>query len=160
MCELIERYPAESLPKTGAVNATIVVRIDLDAFLGRLEKAGILDTGDRISPGMARKLACEAGIIPAVLGGNSEVLDLGRSRRLFSQAQRLALTLRDGGCAAEGCDRTHGLHAHHLQPWAHGGTTDLTNGLSLCHWHHMRAHDPTYEMTRGPTGTVGIHRRT
>ncbi|HEY1117624.1 MAG TPA: DUF222 domain-containing protein [Acidimicrobiales bacterium] len=154
--ELIERYPVDRLPKTGGVNATVVVTIDLDVLTGRLELAGVLDTGERISPAMARRLACEAGIIPIVLGGDSQPLDLGRKRRLFTEAQRLALAIRDRGCAAEGCDRTTGLHAHHKTRWSDGGPTDLTNGTSLCAWHHHRAHDTTYH----PNGDVTFHRRT
>ena len=159
-CELITRYPADKLPRTGGVNATVVVTIDLDVLLGRLEQAGVLDTGEKISPELARRLACEAGVVPAVLGGDSQPLDLGRRRRLFTEAQRLALTLRDGGCRAEGCDRTTGLHAHHKTRWADGGTSDLPNGISLCSWHHHRAHDTTYRTTYLPDGKVQFHRRT
>lgn len=158
--ELIERYPVDRLPKTGGVNATVVVTLDLDVLLGRLEHAGVLDTGERISPAMARRLACEAGIIPIVLGGDSQPLDLGRKRRLFTEAQRLALTIRDRGCAAEGCDRTTGLHAHHRERWSDGGPTDLANGTSLCSWHHHRAHDTRYRTTYHPNGDVSFHQRT
>ena len=159
-CELITRYPVDKLPHTGGVNATVVVTIDLDVLLGRLEQAGVLDTGQTISPALARRIACEAGIIPAVLGGTSQPLDLGRKRRLFTETQRLALTLRDRGCAAEGCDRTTGLHAHHRQRWTDGGPTDLANAVALCHWHHHRAHDTTYDTTHLPNGKVQFHRRT
>jgi hypothetical protein len=68
--------------------------------------------------------------------------------------------VRDRGCRAEGCDRTTGLHAHHRQRWADGGTTDLDDGVSLCHWHHARAHDTSYQTTYHPNGDVSFHRRT
>ncbi|WP_252275131.1 DUF222 domain-containing protein [Nocardioides sp. LMS-CY] len=126
LCELIERYPVDRLPATGGVNATVVVVIDEDTLTRRLEKAGVLDTGDRISPGMARRLACEAGIIPAVLGSASIPLDLGRRSRYHTEHQRIAMFLRDRGCRAEGCDRTTGLHAHHQQHWVDGGHTNPT----------------------------------
>ncbi|GAB6986031.1 HNH endonuclease signature motif containing protein [Nocardioides pyridinolyticus] len=158
--ELIERYPVDRLPKTGGTNATVVVTMELDVLLGRLEKAGVLDTGERISPAMARRLACEAGVIPVVLGGASQPLDVGRRRRLFTEAQRVAMSVRDRGCAAEGCDHTTGLHAHHKTRWTDGGTTDLDNAISLCHWHHNRAHDTNYDTTYLPTGKVQFHRRT
>ncbi|MBB3040325.1 HNH endonuclease signature motif containing protein [Nocardioides soli] len=160
LCELIERYPVDRLPTTGGVNATVVVVIDEDSLMGRLEKAGVLDTGDRISPGMARRLACEAGIIPAVLGGASVPLDLGRRSRYHSEHQRIAMFLRDRGCRAEGCDRTIGLHAHHQTRWTDGGHTNLHDGASLCPWHHTLIHDPTYQTTYLPTGKVQFHRRT
>jgi hypothetical protein len=71
-CELIERYPADELPTTGGVSADLVVTMTLDASEGRLDQAGLLDTGHRIRPSMARRLACEAGILPAVLGGPTD----------------------------------------------------------------------------------------
>src|SRR4051794_30573614 len=159
-CELITRYPTKKLPKTGALNATLLVLIDEDSLTGRVEKAGLLDTGQKVSPGLARRLACEAGIIPVVLGGNSQPLDLGRKRRLHTEAQRLAILVRDHGCRAEGCDRTAGLHAHHQTRWADGGTTTVAGGVALCPWHHSRAHETSYQTTYRPNGTIAFHRRT
>ncbi|WP_028635985.1 HNH endonuclease [Nocardioides sp. URHA0032] len=159
-CELIERYPADQLPTTGGVSATAVVLIDLDVLLGKLDKACVLDTGEKISPGLARRLACQAGIIPVVLDGDSQPLDVGRKKRYFTEAQRTAMHVRDRGCRAEGCDRTTGLHAHHKTRWADDGHTDLKDGVSLCHWHHNRAHDTNYDTTYLPTGKVQFHRRT
>jgi hypothetical protein len=116
--ELIERISAKDLPKVGGTDATIVVTIDLDTLTGKLQKAGVLDTGDRISPGEARRLACTARIIPVVLDGKSEVLDVGRARRLFTRAQLTAMSVRDRGCVAEGCDWPPWLcHGHHWQRW-------------------------------------------
>ena len=85
--ELIERVTADQLPRAGGTDATIVVKIDLDTLTGRLAKAGVLDTGEHISPTQARRLACTAQIIPAVLNSNGEVLDLGRKQRFFSKSQ-------------------------------------------------------------------------
>ena len=123
--ELILRIPAKNLPKTGGLPATLLVLIDEDSLMGRVEKAGILDTGEKISPALARRLACEAEIIPIVLGGDSQPLDVGRGRRLHTRYQRYAMLARDHGCRAEGCDRTHGLHAHHKTRWADGGHTNV-----------------------------------
>ena len=157
--ELIQRYPTKDLPKAGGVNATVIVTMTLDALLGGL-KAARLDTGESISAGQARRLACEAGIIPAVLGGKSQVLDLGRTRRFHTGAQRIAKTLEQGGCTAEGCDWPPGLcHLHHPIPWSRGGGTD-NDGLLLCPRHHARAHDPTFTMTKLPGGKVAFTRRT
>jgi Domain of unknown function (DUF222) len=139
----------------------VVVLIDLDVLLGKLEKAGILDTGHKISPAMARRLACEAGIIPVVLDGDSQPLDVGRKRRYFTEYQRIALFVRDRGCAADGCDRSTGLHAHHrTKRWADGGHTNLADGILYCPWHHARAHDPRYQTTHHPNGKATFHRRT
>ena len=160
LCELIERYPADKLPRTGGVSATVVVLMDYDVLVGRLEKACVLDTGEAISSGEARRLACEAGIIPVVLGGDSQPLDVGRRSRFYTEAQRIAMLVRDRGCRAKGCDRVTGLHAHHKKQWALGGNTDLKDGVSLCHWHHARAHDAGCRTTYHPNGDVTFHRRT
>jgi len=159
-CEYVERYPAEALPASGGVNACVVVTLDLATLLGGSNVAA-LDTGETISAGQARRLACEAGLIPVVLGGRSEILDLGRRKRLHSKAQRVALGVRDGGCTADGCDWPPVLcHAHHDTPWSRGGGTSVSNGRLLCPRHHARAHDPTYRTQRLPGGKVAFCRRT
>ena len=114
-----------------------------------------LDTGERLSAGEARRLACEAGTIPAVLGGESQVLDLGRTRRLHDKNQRLCLIITQKHCTAEGCDHPPGLcHVHHDIPWSEGGPTNTTHARLLCPRHHTRAHDPRYEMQRLPGNRV------
>ena len=49
------------------------------------------------------QLANNADIIPTVLTATGAVLDLGRSRRIASRPQTLALIARDGGCSFPGC---------------------------------------------------------
>ena len=120
-----------------------------------------LGTGETITAGHARRLACTAGLVPAVLGTRSEVLDLGRTSRLFTPAQRKALALRHPRCRAEDCTvPAPWCEAHHATPWSHGGKTDLTDGVLLCYWHHQRAHDTRYTTTRTPNGDLRYHRRT
>src|SRR6185312_5260055 len=146
-------------PKAGGLNATVVVLMSLDTLLGGL-KAAKLDTGEPISPGAARRLACEAGIIPAVLGGTSQVLDLGRKRRFHTEAQRIAKTIEAGGCEVEGCDAPPGrTHLHHPTRWVDGGKTNR-DAIMICPYHHARAHDTRYEFKRLPTGTYDFTRRT
>ena len=158
--ELIQRYPTKRLPKAGGLNATLVVLIPLDTLIGGL-KAAHLDTGEPLSPGAARRLACEARIIPAVLGGKSQVLDLGRSKRLGSEAQRIAKTIEQGGCQIDGCDTPPGMtHLHHHKRWADGGNTNLNDLIMICPWHHTRAHDQRHDLTRLPNGKYTFHRRT
>jgi hypothetical protein len=145
-CEYLRTREEAGTPKAGGVAATVTVTMSLESLLG----------GDA-----ARRLACEAGIIPVVLGGKSEVLDLGRTRRFHTRAQRVAIALRDGGCAAEGCDWPPGMcHVHHTVPWARGGSTSVQHGLMLCPRHHTIAHDARYQMKSGPTGKVTFSRRT
>ncbi|MGZ6753091.1 MAG: DUF222 domain-containing protein [Nocardioides sp.] len=156
---MIERYPTEKVPAAGGVNATVVVTMDLSTLLGA-DRAATLDTGERITAGQARRLACEAGIIPAVLGGQSQVLDLGRKRRFYSESQRIALAREQGGCTADGCDWPPGLcHAHPDLRWIDGGLSDQRNGRLLCPKHHARAHDPAYTMAKLPGGKVAFTRR-
>ncbi len=158
--EYVERYPADRLPYAGGIPATMVVTMPHETLLGGL-KAAHLDTGVAISPSLARRLACEAGIIPAVLGGASQVLDLGRKNRFHNQPQRIALALEQGGCTALGCDWPPGMcQAHHDIPWHLGGHTNLTHGRLLCPRHHTLAHDTRYQMTRQPDGKVTFTRRT
>ncbi len=158
LVEYVERYPTERLPDAGGLNATVVVTMPVETLHGAV-KAAALDTGEHLSPGAARRLLCEAGILPAVLGGDSQVLDLGRTRRFHNKAQRLAAGVRHRGCAARDCDWPPGLcHLHHPQPWAKHGGTD-SDALPLCPRHHHHIHDPRYAATIHPDRTVSFHRR-
>jgi len=158
--ELVERLDPRALPRSGGVNAAVVVTMTTATLGGALASA-TLDTGSRLSAGTARRLACTAGVLPAVLGGSSEVLDLGRSRRFFSRPQRVAMILRDGCCTAVGCDAPPGMcDSHHEDLWSHDGTTDLGRGRLLCGHHHRRAHDPAYETRVVERNQVEFHRRT
>jgi hypothetical protein len=159
-CELLERLDGTGLPETAGTGATVVVTMTLETLTGGLA-AATLDTGDRIAAQTARRLACEAGIVPVVLGGRRQVLDLGRRRRRFTRAQRIALVVRDRGCTAVGC-RTAAwfCHAHHDDPWARGGPTDLANGRLLCPAHHRRIHDPAYDHHTTPDNRIEFTRRT
>ncbi len=104
LCELIEHLPTDGHPQHGVANATIVVTVDEDQLRAGAGKA-LLDTGGAISIGETRRLACNAGMLPMVLSGESKILDLGASRRLFDRHQRLALATRDQGCVFPGCER-------------------------------------------------------
>ncbi|HEY6931786.1 MAG TPA: DUF222 domain-containing protein [Marmoricola sp.] len=159
-CEYIRTREESGTPRAGGVAATVTVTMSLQSLLGA-DAAAHLDTGDRISAAEARRLACEAGIIPVVLGGRSEPLDVGRARRFHTKAQRVAIAHRDGGCATEGCDWPPGMcHVHHRTPWSHGGGTSVREGLMLCPRHHTIAHDARYQMRCGPSGKVTFNRRT
>lgn len=106
-----------------------------------------------ISAATARRIACDAGMLPVVLGTDGEVLDLGRTARVFSPAQRIALAVRDGGCRWPGCDRPPSwCEAHHLDEWSHGGATDLNNGVLLCRHHHLLIHNNGWKVLRSENG--------
>ena len=97
--------------------------------------------GEVLTPAQVRQAACDAQIIPQVLGTDSMPLDEGRAERLATGSQRSALARRDGGCTFAGCDRPPGwCHAHHIKHWADGGPTDLDNLALLCQRHHTIVH--------------------
>jgi hypothetical protein len=157
--DYIQRNPVNRLPKAGGLSATAVILIPLATLMGGL-KAAHLDTGEPLSPGAARRLACQARIIPAVLGGKSQVLDQGRARRYYTEAQRIAKTIEARGCEIAGCQEPPGrCQLHHPTRWVDGGQTNR-DGIMICPWHHTRAHDPRYTMHKLPTGTYSFHRRT
>jgi hypothetical protein len=158
--EYIETRAADDTPKAGGLAATVVVTMTLENLLGDSQWAALLDTGTSISASEARRLACEAGIIPAVLGTRSQPLDLGRTTRFHTPTQRHALALRDQGCAAAGCDWPPGMcHAHHAIPWSKGGHTNAKDGLLLCPRHHTLAHDARYQLKTDKSGRVTFTRR-
>lgn len=156
-CEVIEHLPTVGHSTNGV---TLVVTIDLQALLKEFGTAG-LDTGTRITAGETRRLACNAGLVPAVLGTSSLPLDLGRTARLHSAAQRKALAIIHDTCAVSGCERPFAwceIH-HHKLAWSQGGSTDLDNALPLCGHHHRRAHDAAWDLRRHPDGDYRFHRR-
>ena len=102
---------------------------------------GGCDAGTTLAPGTVRRLACDAAVIPVVLGTGGEVLDQGRARRLFTPGQTRRLWLRDGGCSYPGCDAPpQWCDAHHLVHWADFGRSDLANAALLCQRHHTIVH--------------------
>jgi hypothetical protein len=104
--------------------------------------------------GLQGRLRAALAVLPPVLGGApSQPLDLGRTTRVVSPAQRTALSVRDGGCVVPGCDRPLGwCEAHHLWHWLDGGPTDLDNLALLCRAHHRAVHEGGWQLTRGPAG--------
>ena len=159
---LLEHLDPAALPTHGGDATTVIVTIGLEELRSRLGAGTVIGHDlDRLSAGEVRRLACTAALVPAVLGADSEVLDLGRTTRLFTRAQRKALRVRDQGCRAEGCAAPPAwTEAHHKDPWASGGGTDLANGVSLCGFHHHRAHDERYTTEYLPNGDVRYRRRT
>lgn len=154
--ELVEHLPTDGI---GGRGATVMVHLDYERLLDGLASARV-DAGVRISAGQARRLACNAGIVPVVLGGDSEVLDQGRERRLHTRAQRRALSVRHETCAAEGCQRPFAwCEVHHPHAWSEGGGTDLDNALPLCGHHHRRAHDERFTLRINEDGEAHFTRR-
>ncbi|MGW3887873.1 DUF222 domain-containing protein [Micromonospora chokoriensis] len=140
------------LPDSGGDPAQIVVTTGYDTLTRQLS-AGALDIGLEVTPDTVRRLACDATVLPAVLGGTGQVLDVGRQRRLVTGPLRRALVLRDGGCAFPGCDRPpRWCAAHHIHHWADGGPTNLDNAVLLCGHHHRHVHHSQWTVRLGDDG--------
>jgi hypothetical protein len=106
--------------------------------------------------GLAAQLQAAATRLPATLGGApTQPLEVGRTSRVVTAAQRIALVVRDGGCAVVGCERPPAwCEAHHLVPWLHGGPTDLENLVLLCRAHHRAVHEGGWQLGRDPDGRL------
>jgi hypothetical protein len=116
-------------------------------------EAGIGLTGDgtELSAATIRRMACDAEIIPAVLGSRGEVLDVGRARRLVTPTIWVALILRDRHCAFPSCARPPVMcQAHHITAWSAGGPTKLSNLVLLCGHHHRVVHHTPWEVRLSP----------
>lgn len=130
---------AAQLPAHGGDRPHVLLTLSYDTLISGLGHIELLGTNgiDGISPSEARRLACDAGIIPMVLGTASQPLDVGRQQRFFTQAQRAALAQRDQGCAFPSCTATPvQCDAHHIVPWWAWGPTSVDNGVLLCPHHH------------------------
>lgn len=145
LVELVRRAVAagESVPTSP--KAQLVVTMDYEDLASGLRGAGTAlggsDTGTLLAPETVRRLACNAAIIPVVLGTAGEILDQGRTHRFFTPAQTRRLWLRDGGCTYPGCPMPpQWADGHHLIHWADHGPTDLDNAALLCERHHTIVH--------------------
>ncbi|TWP36363.1 HNH endonuclease signature motif containing protein [Leekyejoonella antrihumi] len=137
--------------------AKVIVTMGLDALLRRLGNGGfgVTATGEVLDATTARRLACSADLIPVVLGGDGQPLDVGREVRTFTGGVRTAIIVRDKHCSFPGCDRPPGwCEAHHVIPWWAGGQTRKDNGTLLCSRHHHIVHARGYLAKVTDTGVV------
>jgi hypothetical protein len=146
------------LPANGGDRPVVVVTIAYPWLLDQLRGHALLrDTDTPISPAAARRLACDANILPMVLGGDSQPLDVGRAQRFFTKAQRHAIATRDRHCVHPGCDRpATWCDYHHVKHWADGGTTDVANGVLLCTYHHALYDRNEWLFICGPHGPTHV----
>ncbi|MGB3258445.1 MAG: DUF222 domain-containing protein [Ornithinimicrobium sp.] len=143
----------ESAPT--CATATVVITIAWDLLHHTFTGTGTTATGDVVSPATVRKMACDADLIPVVLGTDREILDQGRTRRLVTPGQRRALHHRDGGCTYPGCTiPAPWCDAHHVVHWSHGGRSDLSNYALLCGRHHTLVHARDLTATVHPTSVT------
>jgi hypothetical protein len=137
---------ASTSPTSRGEPPHLAVTISLHALQAALHNTPGTDpaltaAGGRLSAATARRLACDARLIPIVLGTNSEPLDIGRASRVWPAPIRRAIETRDHGCTMPGCDRPpNWCDTHHLIHWIDGGPTSLDNGTLLCRRHHTLVH--------------------
>jgi len=125
---------------------------------GRAAVAIIEETNTTVPAAFATQHACDTSMIDCHLDTNGNPLYLGREARLFTAKQRLTLSIRDGGCGWPQCDRPAAYcEAHHIDPYAKGGKTDIDRGILLCRFHHMNLHHHGWRITRNKQGTFLLH---
>lgn len=157
LVEMARRAAGAGFAARNSARPLINVLINYDDLIGRLASHGIatLVNGSPIDASTARRLACEADIIPTVLGGNSEPLDVGRAHRLATTAQRRAMLARSTTCEWAGCTTPASwCQAHHLDYWDNGGFTDIANLAWLCNRHHHDAHEGGWTLIRNTIGDL------
>ncbi len=139
------------LPECHGATPRVTVTVNLEDLV-RESGFGTTETGEDLTAATIRRMCCDADIIPAVLGSDSAVLDVGRTQRLVTAAIWKALVARDGHCRFNGCTRPPMMtHAHHIQHWADGGPTSLDNLILLCGHHHRFIHAGPWTIRRhGP----------
>ncbi len=144
---------ADVLPESHGATPRLSLTMGLDDLLRR-SGFGHTETGEQLSASAVRRLCCDAEVIPAVLGAESALLDVGRARRLVTPAIWRALVVRDRHCRFRGCTRPPMMcHAHHVEHWIDGGPTSLDNLVLLCGHHHRLVHSGPWQISRdGPAG--------
>ncbi|UKA63729.1 DUF222 domain-containing protein [Arthrobacter sp. FW306-04-A] len=146
------------LPAAGGLRPQVMVTIDYRDLLERVAHQTTaanprLSTGAStfqgpIHPSVIRKIACDADIIPVLLGSDSRILDIGRTTRVFPPHIRKAITARDQGCAFPDCTiPAPWCEAHHITYWSNGGTTGTDQGTLLCSHHHHVIHKEHWTIT-------------
>ena len=143
LVELAQRaLGSGELPTEGGERPQVVVTVSLPVLQGRIGSAS-LALGGPINATIARRIACDARVIPVVLGSRGEPLDVGRASQTVPTAIRRAVIVRDRGCAFPGCSvPARWREIHHVMYWADGGPTSLGNCVAL------RAAPPTHSPFR------------
>ncbi len=134
--------------------AQISVLIGLDALRRQTDEMGLTDAGVELPPEIVRRMACDAEIIPIILGSPGGSADAGRSRRTVPLRLRRLLVARDRHCRWPGCGEPPSrCDAHHVWHWIDGGPTNLDNLVLLCHRHHHFLHQHGHKMVPQHDGT-------
>jgi Domain of unknown function (DUF222)/HNH endonuclease len=137
---VLDHGPAGLVPECGGHRPHVNVLIRLEDLQNRA-RAACLDFGGVVSPEALRMLCCDATVVPIVMNGAGQPLDVGRATRTIPDGLRRAVAARDRGCAHPGCDRPPSWsEVHHIREWELGGETTLSNLVMLCRAHHRQTH--------------------
>jgi hypothetical protein len=139
----------------------ISVVVDFETMKHGVHQTSVCETiaGVPLTPATVRRLACEGSIVPFVLGGDGEVLDEGRGRRLATAAQRRALAVMHATCVMPGCTVPFDqCRVHHVDPWHDGGRTDLDQLVPVCERDHHRLHEGGWTLKVRPDRTITLAR--
>jgi hypothetical protein len=139
------------------VPEVLVVVDEVTLRTGVFGSASVSETvsGLGLTPEAVRRLACDGGVVPVVMGGAGVPLDVGRKRRLATRAQRQALRAMYATCAHPQCERPFSwCRIHHLVWWELGGVTDLANLLPLCDQHHHQVHEGGWTLSMTPERVI------
>jgi len=137
----------------GADRATVVIHAPLSALVGG-EGAGEAEDGCLLAPETLRRLACDGRIGAVAEGPDGTVVGVGRTTRVVPAWLARQVRRRDQGCRFPGCRRRRWAHSHHLAYWGDGGSTDLENLVTLCHYHHRRVHEEGWRVEGAPAGEL------
>ncbi|MFO7563035.1 MAG: DUF222 domain-containing protein [Enhygromyxa sp.] len=138
----VARAYLQHRPRTlGSGYELVVITTDEQLAQGADGIGGYLPDGTPVPLQVARMLASDGARVDVVMGKDGELLDVGRRTRAIPAAIARALWLRDGGCRVPGCERRRHLHGHHVQGWADGGATRLSNLVLVCSSHHRMIHE-------------------
>lgn len=155
LLEVVRRGVSSPGEQPRTEKAQVIVTIPLDHIVEQCRGAGLTMTGELLSPAVVRRMACDARIIPMVLGSRGEVLDIGYGDRFFTPVQRKAVWHRDHQCTFPGCTvPAQWADVHHVQWWSRGGPSDLSNAALLCGRHHTLVHQRDLTATVTDTGVT------
>jgi hypothetical protein len=130
----------------------VVVHVDAETLKERTAGRCHIEAGPALPVETLRRLTCDASLVRIVETEQGEPLDVGRKTRSIPAAIRRALNVRDPGCCFPGCTYTRWLDAHHVEHWADGGETKLSNLVSLCRSHHRLVHEGSIVIEARPGG--------
>ena len=140
----------------GGKPANMQITASVETFKGLTgAAAGEMEFSLPVSSTTVQRMACDCSVMRILLDQESLVVNVGRSKRIISGPARRALQVRDGHCQWPGCERPASrCDGHHLVHWIHGGSTDLSNLVLLCHRHHWMVHEGGWQLVKVDDGSV------